>query len=208
MHRCAHGPLHIWPSYRVPRSCTTPVVAAVNHKGGTGKTTFLCGTKMFGFTRMSRGSRVQLINSVPRAMTGAGCRTSKLSPPCAACALSGDGNPGTICAQMCKWPFAHIAIIWSTPELDHAACCDREPERRHWQDLLLVRHQEVRIRPHVPRESRPADQQCSSSDDGCRAPDVETFPTLRGVCFIRRRQPGYHLCTDVQRAICTKDQHI
>ena len=96
---------------------------------------------------MSRGSRVQLINSVPRAMTGAGCRTSKLSPPCAACALSGDGNPGTICAQMCKWPFAHLAIIWSTPELDHAACCDREPERRHWQDLLLVRHQEVRIRP-------------------------------------------------------------
>ena len=33
--------------------------------------------------------------------------------------------------------------------------------------------------------------------DRSRLPDVETFPSLRGVCFIRRGQPEYHWCTDV-----------
>ena len=154
---------------------------------------------------MSRGSRVQRINSAPRPMPGAGCRTSKLSPPCAACALSGDSNPGTIGAQMCKWPFAHIAIISSTPELDHAACCDREPERRHWKDLLLVRHQEVRIRPRS-RGSRV--HRLSSPLQPMPGGRRRNFPNLRSVRFIRRRQPGYHWCTDVQLALCTKGHHI
>ena len=39
-------------------------------------------------------------------------------------------------------------------------------------------------------------------------PDVETFPNLRGVGFIRRRQPGYNWCTDVHRAICTNRHRI
>ena len=126
--------------------------------------------------------------------TDAGCRTSKLSPPCAACALSGDSNSGTIGAQMCKWPFAHIAIISSTPELNHAACCDREPERRHWKDLLLVRHQEVRIRPRS-RGSRV--HRLSSPLQPMPGGRRRNFPNLRSVRFIRRRQPGYHWCTDV-----------
>ena len=135
-------------------------------------------------------------------------RAPEVFQTCPADASSDDGNPGIIGAQMCKWPFAQKAIISSTPELNHAGCCGPESEGRHWQDHLLVRNQEVRFHPHVPRESRPADQQCSSTDAGCRVPDVETFPTLRSVCFIRRQQLGYHWCTDVQMALCTHSHHI
>ena len=109
VHRCAHGPLHIWPSYRAPRSWITPIVAVVNQQGGTGKITSLYGINKFGFVRLPDG----------------------------------------------------VSSIASTVLLDRS-----------------------------------------------RLPDVETFPNLRGVCFIRRRQPRHHWCTDVQRALCTNRHRI
>ena len=109
MHICAHGPLHIWPSYRAPRSWITPVVAIVNQQRGTGKITSLYGINKFGFVRLPEG----------------------------------------------------VASIASTVLLDRS-----------------------------------------------RVPDVETFPNLRRVCFIRRRQLGHHWCTDVQMALCTNGHRI
>ena len=119
---------------------------------------------------------------------------------------NGDGNSGVIGAQLCKWPSAQRAIISSTPGVG--------PRR-----LLRSRiRREALARPPpcaaprssdssaFPRKSRPADQQCSSTDAGCQ--DIETCQSLRGVCFIRRRQLGYHKCTAVQMALCTHSHHI
>ena len=160
-----------------PRSWTTPLVAIVNQKGGTGKTSSLCDIRKSGFVRVPEG-----VASIASAVLFNRCRVTGVEtfPTCAACALFGDGNPGIIGAQMCNWPFAQKAIISSTPELNHAGCCGPESEGRHWQDHLLVRNQEVRFPPHVPRESRPADQQCSSTDAGCRVPGAgrRNFPHL------------------------------
>ena len=49
-----------------------------------------------------------------------------------------------------------------------------------------IEHSGVRPR----RLSRPADQQCSSTDAGCQ--DIETCQSLRDVRFILRRQSGYY----------------
>ena len=151
VYECANGHLHKGPSYRAPPELDHAGCCGRESEGRHWQDLLLVRHQEVRIRPHSRGSRVQLINSAHS--TDAGCQTSKLVKACPAYALSSDGNSGIISAQLCKWPFAHIAIISSTPELHHAACCGREPEGRHWQDLLLVPHQEVRIRPH-PRRSR------------------------------------------------------
>ena len=109
---------------------------------------------------------------------------------------------------MCKWPYAQIGIVSSTPELDHATTpvvAVVNHKRGTGKITSLYGTNEfgfVRLPEGVSSI-------CSAVlFDRCRVPDVEIFPSLRGVRFIRRRQPRHHWCTDVQMALCTNGHRI
>ena len=203
VHRCANGPLHKRPSYRALRSWTTPVVAVLNQRGSTGKTTFLCSTKKFGFTRMSRGSRVQMINSALRPMPGAGRRNfpklaRRVLDPTTATRVSSVHR----CANgpLHKRPSYRALRSWTTPVV---AVLNQKGSTGKTTFLCSTKKFGF---TRMSRGSRV--QMINSAPQAIPGARRRNFPNLRGVRFIRRRQPGYHWCADVQVAFCTNSHHI
>ena len=168
VHICAHGPLHIWPSYRAPRSWITPVVAIVNQQRGTGKITSLYGINKFGFVRLPEGvasiastvlldrSRVPDVETFPNLRRVCFIRRRQL------------GYHLCTDVQMALCTNRHRIEHSRIGPRHHASCCCRESQERHWQNHLLVRHQRVRVRPPSRGSLVQLPQPCSSTDAGCR----------------------------------------
>ena len=157
-----------------------PVVAVLNQKGGTGTDHLLVWHQISsdspacpeGVASSGSVALLRPMPELPGVVTFPTLRGVVLYPATAARVSIG--------AHLCTWPFAQIGHnIDSTPELDHATTpvvAVLNQKRDTGKTNFLCGTQIARIHPHVPRESRPADQPAPFVR--CRAPERRNFPHL------------------------------